>query len=777
MGTLPIPINAAEAIIERFWDPTHTPMNAWRCDTDTGTGGQCVPFWFGAMVKWADGSGRTVARLSRDADWCIDGYDGLTLCITSASTVRHTITAVIDDSESTLVADVPGCDNFMEIDAPLSGRRIERIEIRLTDAAPGPGQCRLMWLGVFNHAARDKMRAAPCVFEHRLDAFMLPPEQAVSVAPTLGLFFGAGDVEALRAKCASPPYSLLVDQLRQRAKAALKLEPWRGIGRFPNEAPPRGARGYVTHIDPLAMRLGAFVGLIDNDPQLLRMALRHALAMAHCEYWFPDFIEQFPGSTFEQRAFFDYRYGTNVVFAWDWAGALLTKAGRELLAYTIATKALPRIHMTLMRHRYIRECNQGAYMAYGAIVCQAALSKVWPYAKDYIDIGKAALDETMNTYLAPDGGAFEGVGYVSATIGHALTAYQAIARLRGVPLRDVVPARVIQSANYLAAMLSTAPPIGSSINVADGGRPGSTLYPECLPLLAQLAAKEEGVSLNALLAGIARQPLKVEGFGTPGSVFVAMFGKPTESLPSETPRPPVFRVLEHTGQLCSCRSTPHGLVRLQVIGAPARAGHSHEDKGSFVIEAFGEEIAIDRGQMEYSDPRCGVLKAARYHNVLTPLDASDEPIAQVNPCPSAVLPAGEGDATRLRAWVDASGTWGPRVRRWVRRFESDEPCVIDVIDEMEFASDASAGGASATAVAFLVHSRYPWTRDDARGGWVARGERAEMLVSPKWEPSRVFAGEDFVDGRKLPAYTLSLHTPAASSHHLRTRLVVSPVTA
>ncbi|MCX5661271.1 MAG: heparinase II/III family protein [Planctomycetota bacterium] len=801
MPTPPIPINAEEAIVEPFWHPPISSLAQWRQEADAETSGSAGTFWFGAMIQWKRGDGHVVTRMTRDVDWIIEGYDRLSLCLTLPSTARLHVRATIDGQPRSLLEAAPGRDNFEEYEAPIAGRRIERLEIELRDTGPGPGQGRLMWVGVFHQARRDAARSAPSPYEEAIERLMLPAADLRDAAPTLGLHFGPEELAGLRQKAKSPAYAPLFARLRERAKQSLTREPWRGVGRFPNEGGPRGSRGGTAgHIDPLAMRLGALVGLIDEDPDLLRMAARHALSLAHCEYWFPDFLEAFPGSGFEQRAFFDYRWGTALVYAWDWAGCCVSPAGRELFAHAIASKAVGRIQETLMRHPYVRGCNQGAYMSYGAIVCLAALSKVWRHARDYIEPAKKALDETMETYLAPDGGAFEGVGYVSSTIGHALVAYQLLARMDGKSLAEVVPAKVLRSADYLAVMLSTAPPAGAGINVADGGRPGSTLYPECLPYLARLAAgmgapngstnaaPGTGIAaMPALLAAMLDRPLSQENFGTPGSAFVFLFGPEPDDLPAPAARPPVFCVLPQTGQLCSCRETPAsgggaggvGLVRLQLIGAPADAGHGHEDRGSFVLEAFGEEIAIDRGQMEYSDPRCGVIKAARYHNLLIPLDDAGQPTAQMNPCRSATLPTGTGDAQRLRATIEAGPAWGPGVARWTRTITSHEPTTFDVLDEMDFApTGAAAHGSAATsprAVGFHLHSRFPWLRDEASGAWVTHGQRAELRVDPQWTPARVFAGEDFIDGNKKPTFTLALIAPPAASHRLLTRLSVSPV--
>jgi hypothetical protein len=325
---------------------------------------------------------------------------------------------------------------------------------------------------------------------------------------------------------------------------------------------------------------------------------------------------------------------------------------------------------------------------------------------------------------------------------------------------EFVPARVARAADYLTAMLSTAPPPGGSINVADGGRPGATLYPECLAGLCELTGEPAVLALAAAMISPAAAEREVAA--TPGSVFNVIFGPP--DLPAPRVQPPVFRVLPRTGMLCSCRPTPRGPVRFQLIGAPAGAGHAHEDKGSFVLEAYGEEIAIDRGQMSYDDPRCGTIKQARYHNLLIPHGPDGEPARQANPCPAAVLPEGEGDERTLRCRVDAGAAWGTLVERWVREVRSDEPTRLLVIDTVDLPAEGE--------VSFHLHSRFPWRRTP--DGWVTRGLRAELTVQPLWEPARESGTQDFVDGRKEPAYHLELRAGAARRHALRTELRVHP---
>ena len=375
----------------------------------------------------------------------------------------------------------------------------------------------------------------------------------------------------------------------------------------------------------------------------MRTAIEHVLAVVHCNHWIDGPIMTMPGATHEHRAFIAYRVAANSVYALDWAGGLLTEAGEQAIAHALAMKGLLACVMSLMRHNYMRGNNQGVYMAYGALAIEATLAKLWPpHGGELIEVARAAIDETVERYIEADGGSYEGPGYVSSTVGHSLIAYQLYARHRGVPLADVVPEKLLNTERYFATMASTVPPAGSSVCVGDGGHPGAILFPSFLGTLSWLTGS---TTLRSLLAGIMPVTPDRENVATPGTIFNIIYG-PDEFPEDEMVRPPTFSLLPDTGQLCSCRETEDGLVRLQFIGSPAHAGHTHEDKGSFIIEAFGEEIIIDRGQISYNDPRFDTLRHAQFHNLVVPDTAEGIPARQVYPCPSATIP--HGTETRRR---------------------------------------------------------------------------------------------------------------------------------
>ena len=756
----PMPIGEAEGMIQRFYDPHRCHLDQWSFECDPHTRSTVAQNFASSVVQWKAGGG-VVGRLARELDFDVSGYDRLILCITLPATARATVRITLDGVEQTPIADARGENTGREHTGGIRGRALSRAVIEITDDAADPGMAAVYWLGVADTEGLRRAQERPNPYEGSWDDLVLPAGLEVEPVPVIGLLFGADDLDRLRRKVATGPYAIAVDRLRLLARQGLDKEPWRGVGDYPN---PCAARCYhpegETHIDLLTMRLAAFVGVIDRDEEMCRLALDHALAMAHCTHWFPHFGPHIAGSSWEMRPFYEYRYAMNVIFAWDWAGSFLTAAGREVLAQAVATKALPWILQTLMQHAYVRGCNQGVYFAWGAIVCELALASLYPYATELLDAAVGALDQTVTTYFAADGGAFEGPGYVTSTAGHALAAYAMLARHRGLPLAEVVPPVLTKVGNYVKTMMSTAGPFGSAVKIADGGRAGAVFYPECLGPLATVTDDE---TIAALLAGMLSEGQGLEHHNTPGRIFSIVLGP--DALPSPAARPPVFAVLDQTGILCSNRATPDGDVRLQLIGAPAGAGHSHDDRGSIVIEAFGEEIAIDRGQMPYDDTRCNLVTHARYHNVLIPESEDETFPRQVNPCPADSIPAGSGDERNLECFIDATAAWGELADKCSRRIQSDTPTEFLILDEAVLPAERR--------VSFNLHSKFPWVRTE--DGWVTRSRRAELTVTPEWTPVAETGDEDFIDGLKEPVYHLVLVSPPAVEHNLRTRLNVAPV--
>lgn len=460
-----------------------------------------------------------------------------------------------------------------------------------------------------------------------------------------------------------------------------------------------------------------------------------------------------PGALWDHRAFAAMSMTAGFTCALDWAGALLTDAGLDLAGRALSLKVLPMVDFSLRKYAYMRHMNQAIFFAYTGILAVSTLGRLMECGGDGLDWYVNVLRETVDDYILPDGGTYEGPAYHDASISRALEGFAVAAQYWKTPLEDLIPPALLRSGAYYQAMASTAHP-GACVCTSDGGRVGKRCAEGGVPFLARITQDPQLARLTAALC----QP---DASGTVQGAL-ALLTKGPQTLPEPAAAPPVFAILEDTGMLCCCRPTEAGPVRLQLVGAKANAGHSHEDKGSFVLEAFGEELLLDRGTCFYGDGRSELLKHAWRHNVLTADDAEGRPLHQRNPVPEPILPSGSGDEVALHAEIDTSAAWPEVLAQAVRTVASEDPGAFELTDR---ACRTERG-----TVSVHFQSRFPWVADGRT--WVSRGTRAAVTIAPQWEVDRSEAGEDLFDSNYTPVFRLSLHTKPGVEFVLRTSITV-----
>jgi hypothetical protein len=752
-----IKLNEAEWLVEPFYECTARGL-AWAITGGEGVDARLYPNWQAAELVWSDApAGALVARLACDYDMAIADVDRLCLRVAHADDQQVSVKARIDGVEHTIVDRAPGCNAFGELEGPIKGRHLESLVIEVNADTAGDGRVSLLWILAIDSAARARYRERLPVFDPAWPVFLDGNDKPLE--PLLGLFLPDG-VDGLRRRAASDTYANAWADIRKRAGQFRQSRPEEGVrehlarmtnGRYEHDLGP--TVGEDTQISPVAMELCALAGLVDNDADLARVALRHVLAAAHCGHWDDSFMMTRPGALWDHRAFTAMSVVQGFVRAVDWAGALLTPTGRELVARALSEKALPKVDYSLRKYAYMRENNQAIFFAATGILAVCALGRLLERGGDGLQWYLDVLCESVRNYYLRDGGTYEGGAYHDASTSQAITAFEVASRFLGSPLDDMLPPELLRAGHYYRVMGATAAP-GGVINTSDGGRCGLRMQHGAVPALARITGDTALLNMTAQLC-------EPDGTGTiPGAERVLVDGP--ESLPASTPSAPVFEILPQTGILCSCRPTSDGPVRLQVVGAKAHAGHGHEDKGSLVLEAFGEELLVDRGTCFYGDARSDLLKKAWRHNLLTPDDAAGRPVEQVNPLPVAVIPQGNGDERTLRAEIDASAGWPELLATWHRSVTSDEPCRFTLRDVAERLAEGT--------LSIHFQSRSPWV---ARGqSWESRGGSAGVRITPAWPVAHGETCEDLFDSAYVPVYRLSLHTPPGLLFDLETTIEV-----
>ena len=190
----------------------------------------------------------------------------------------------------------------------------------------------------------------------------------------------------------------------------------------------------------------------------------------------------------------------------------------------------------------------------------------------------------IDMYVKEDGSVDEGVGYWSNSFRSTMPALAALARHRGKPLEDMIPGKLHLMWNYIGSLVSTVGKPGSYLPISD--TVGNQIALDAVSLLATALGTGGWTGLLGACLAAGTKPRYDWSFDGP---FAIIFG------PDDCPEPkvevPVFSHLKTLGMLTSNRPWKEGSVRLHLVGAVADAGHSHADKGSFILEAMGELFA------------------------------------------------------------------------------------------------------------------------------------------------------------------------------------------
>jgi hypothetical protein len=154
----------------------------------------------------------------------------------------------------------------------------------------------------------------------------------------------------------------------------------------------------------------------------------------------------------------------------------------------------------------------------------------------------------------------------------------------------------------------------------------------------------------------------------------------TRSIPEKGPDLRPFVDMPATGMTCSVRQLGPEIVKLFLMGNKGGAGHTHEDKGSFILEFAGDSFAMDFGVVDYSNPLVEELKHAQRHNMLTPWSNTDRP-GPARPVLADIRADARGDATSFHAQMHLTPGWEGWFSQWQRTWDSPTPDTLTITDE------------------------------------------------------------------------------------------------
>lgn len=807
---VPTPINHAEAVIDPFWDKDLAPTSCYvlrgsdelgsdrpgttssaqtgklhsggtqssgageasASSTTGATPPALGPFgpdkvratqaWCWLALAW-DRAARTnvtpVLSFCRDLRVDLTGYDRLIVRMFCPRVVHVTLRATVDGAVQTIIDNEPGRGSVHEFEGAFAGCLLEHIDIELSTTADGPNEVWLDWIGCARKKARREMlKGEGARYRPDWDGYLLPEGAPVGFEPRFGFFFDSGDLPALRRKARSDLYRPIMDRLRETARAAMSapLSPEQQIGELvgagDNSTTLVRERDLSTRSFHTDAPICALVGLVDEDQACLRFAARIAVSLAHSGSWAPHFMQEFPGTTWEQRGFPEAFTMAGAALALDWAGAWFTRKGEDLVRHAIALKGLPLVRVALLKHEYMWLSNQSHMIALGRLLGLLVLEREWPRTSLDIDVFEHELFELIDLYINADGSTDEGLGYWSNSFRITLPALVALARYRGKELAEVVPPKLRSMDGFVASFLSTAGEPGSFLPISD--TVGDTLALDAVGMM-------QFVLDSPLWRGMMGDCLRHHKLPKPerwscDGPFAVIHGP--ESAPESSLELPAFSRLDKAGHISSFRRIEAGPVRMFLVGGPALADHSHRDKGSLILEAGGEIFGADRGMVPYEDSdNVPFMKSEGAHNLAVP-----EGCLQRSPSPAASVWIGKGDDVSLEASIDTGATWFPPVLACRRSVTSASPERIEICDEFELAEDRR--------ITFYLQSPLQMTVKDQ--AILIAGEKLMLTVSAEWCVDRGVE-RCGVDWNYTPMNRLALVSAPARRHRLATVLQFS----
>lgn len=766
----PVRINEAEAFIEPFFEAGASRLHETYTGRWHGSATGRVRGGFAAVeIDISPGEPGAVAfSMEKRCDLDLGEYDELRMLLALPSWAS----VVVELQESggaggaggtwRKVIDSQGRGTTEEYAGELPFARVSGVRFSFSVAKKTDITAAIRWLGVANRKRVQQMLSRPSPFPPDWPLMLEPAGKRPSFEPSIGIYFGGGDeLEALRARTRRSPHREGFAKMAARAREHLEDRPEASIGKLVPKPDRRFCRDRDMERSTWAhlMEDLAFVGIVERDEALCRMAARMALSAAHCEHWFESDVGVHPGKLWHHRSFTEEVYSRSCALVLDWAGFCLTSYGRAVVLNAIATKGLPRIEQDFMESEYIRHMNQGIVFSSGRIHGLVALAKIHPrYAARVAEAEKDIL-EIIDDYVKEDGGTLEGPGYWHYTFMNAIATVYVLARYRNLSLDRYATDALVRTGAFELGMLSTVGGGHYLLPINDCHR--SPVHPDLAAAYAAMTGSEKWRKIHAMAAGSADS--------SPG--YFSFIIAPDEVLACESAVEPGFRFYPTVGQVDWVTQDPGlGPVHFHFVAGPAYSGHYNCDKGSFIIEAGEDILAMDRGVTNYSHPETNLLKRSGRHNLLQPEPEGVPTPDQLSTCnPGALVTQARGDGRGMMLTCDVSGAWpeglftgnrrsvlaeGPRSYR----FEDHAECV------------------QAMALSFRLNSTFPMVVERAAGAGVSVriiGKGADLLVTPEgWTPAEVTTDEEGIDGEQRPVNLLRLVSAKAREHRLTTRIEV-----
>lgn len=749
-----VQINEAESIFETFWDggesyPDHekfTPLNHYKQEIGDNAGAEISQKWNGVNVTiWNQPDGEIVA-MERNGRLNIKDFNIFRVFAAVPKTVSFRVRCMIDGCMKT-VMEKTGNDTTGEFDGHISGNEITSVRVEFTYIDNAPATVTLYWFGLADSVKQQEMEKRISPYDEKWEGCFC---ETYEIAPSSCIYFDVSELEIIREKVKKPPFRLIMDKMRIQAADDMNINPESEISTFVANGDRRWVRDRDMNRTTLSgpMQRLAFVGLVDENPDMLKLACRMALSLSHHTYWCESIMGVFPGATWHHRSFTEEVLAKACAVVLDWAGNLLTWHGRHIIYDAIIQKALPRMESDFKTVEYIRHMNQGIVFSGGRITALVALAHEYPRYAAWLETAENDLYEMIDDYILHDGGTMEGPGYWMYTFSNILPILYILARYRGVPLAKYVPQSVGNTGNYALSMMSTTGDGTCILPVNDAH--SKRMNPIIAAIYAQIS---DNYGWRSLYHAI------MEDFsGDVEKEFIIIAKEPEEAADDILKQG--YSHLPYIGQTYLLNEVSDiGAIRMQMVSGPNYFGHCHSDKGSFILEVDHKAVLIDRGVCTYNIPYASLIGKADNHNLFMPqsdtLKAPDQDRFKQG---GTVTWSNYSDgiwtytSDNLQAWEN-----GIYIKNY-RSVFSPHPCVYLINDRTEYVSPMVS--------AFIINTKYEMKEDEILSETPCR------IVPVGWHPENKLFEKFGYDEELKGVYQYRMYTDKAEAHNVVTALIV-----
>ena len=695
-----IKINEAESIFEPFYDggDSYPDHHKYACLSeyviDTHGAGEVKQTWWSAKVEMF-GRQKEMAPVSMERECRLDirDYDVFRVFAIVSKDIRFKVICCVDDVDREVIC-TTGYGISKEYNGTISGNCITKIRMEFENLSDNTAGCELIWLGLSNVEKEKQMLAQESPYDElwqgcfKDEAEIASPDGDVKAAsvmvPQTSLYFDTEELKELRSKMQMPGFREVMDRLREEAHEAMHICPEKEVGTFVHR---EHSKRFVRERDlgrpslPELMDKLAFVGLIDEDVDMLRMACRMALSVAHSEYFCESIMGVLPGATWHHRSFSEEAVCKGLIKVLDWAGGLLTWHGKNIIYDAIIMKGLPRLDADIKTMDYMWKMNQGPIFASCLVIVNMALQKRYPRYAVRVQEAEKDLLTMWENYVQSDGGSAEGPSYWSYTLLNITEALYLLARYYGKSLEEYVPASVRKSSIFAYACLSDAGnyfvPVNDAhaesmytpgvLNFLAGMNAGDIWKKKCNLALETAEGKTHRDVINHLIFG--------QRYEVDESSKLAACRKGVESEDAQEQAFAELVNLPITGHTTLRRETDDlGMVGLHMISGLVTFGHAHADKGSFILEAAGKALLIDRGVCDYDHAYTAMIGKSDQHNLITAVkDGQHLSQSTKDSKYSGIVTEADYQDGIFQYATDVSACWDGIFDRNIRKIHSADP--------------------------------------------------------------------------------------------------------